>query len=226
MGAGKRIGFAADAKSRMLAHSLPRHWEKTFLCESCLAQKPNKKADPVFTFMNFEETAPWRSTMLTHEQYVRLEPAGAISPYFRIHGIGLHTLFKDLLHGVFLGFGRDLGASSLFFWARNRSLAVWVGQFGLHEPTEDQMFEMCFKYFRRWCREYKLCKIRPSINPFTLSSMGRKKDKNVFPAITSKVKAIALKVMLQFLAHLANEIACLVQSDDNDLLNACLYSLV
>ena len=43
---GAFIGFSADAKSRYEANCLPRYYKMTYLCESCLAQKPAKGGGP------------------------------------------------------------------------------------------------------------------------------------------------------------------------------------
>lgn len=47
--------------------------------------------------------------------------SGRLSPWAQMDGFHLNLAFHDPMHAVFLGFAKDLYASSMAFWMRNNS---------------------------------------------------------------------------------------------------------
>lgn len=191
---GWRIGFTADAKSRWQAHCFPRYWKKNYPCEGCLCQKPSKYGSPELTFMDFSPGAGWRRTRLDHATFMRMEPPQFHSPYFQIRGIELNTCFRDIMHVVYLGFARDLGASLAMVWLLSGSLVLWVrNEWGAEPSTSDEALSYLWKGLRRWCKDNKTHGSRPRFNVFNLVSMQRT-ARSQYPKLSTKVKAMQMKV--------------------------------
>ena len=80
------------------------------LCDSCLASS-GKRSCRFMNYRNFGTSAAWPLTVLSHEDYLRLEAVP--SPWVSVEGFRLGSVSWDLLHLIFLGHGRDLVASAI-----------------------------------------------------------------------------------------------------------------
>ncbi|CAK0860275.1 unnamed protein product [Prorocentrum cordatum] len=187
-----------------------------------------RNGDPDMTFMDFGPLARWRTSKITHEQFMRLEPPVYHSPWYIVQGITLRTLHRDLAHGIYLGFGKDLAASAVVLWLYTGGLARWCSEkFEAHNVTHDMALDLLFKHYRVWCADRGVTKCRLSWNCFTLPSMGRERlNQKEFPCLSGKVKAIACKCILHYLACVSCDIYDYDGTDDHSALCGCLCSLV
>ena len=98
------------------------------------------------------------------------------------------------MHVVYLGFARDLLGSLAVLWCLQGSLAPWCDkEFRIQPQSWEEALELLWKGLRRWCKNNKTGGARPRFNVFKLGSMGRT-DGTKFPAISTKVKAMQMKV--------------------------------
>lgn len=59
------FGTKSDAKARKETHNFPRSYQHSRICEMCMAERPNKKGDPLLTFKNFYGDAAHLHTQLS-----------------------------------------------------------------------------------------------------------------------------------------------------------------
>ena len=71
-----------------------------------MAQRPTANADPAMSYQDFNADAPRKMTQISHETYLQTE--GIVSAWVSMPGWSLYTCMHDLLHTIYLGFGRDL----------------------------------------------------------------------------------------------------------------------
>eukprot|EP00959_Pyramimonas_sp_CCMP1952_P171020 3573650-Pyramimonas_sp.AAC.1 len=122
-----------------------------------------------------------------------MEPPQFHSPYFEIRGIELNTCFRDIMHVVYLGLARDLGASRAMVRLLSGTLVPWVrAEFAVEPNTSDEALSYLWKGLRRWCKTNKTSGSRPRFNVFSLVSMGRT-ARTKYPALSTKVKAMQMK---------------------------------
>lgn len=101
--------FRFDHKARQEANFFSRWSNCMFLCERCMSQRPTKKSDPNMWYLDFRPGLPRYLTQISHSTYMNTEPV--VSPWSEMPGWHLHTCMHDLMHTVYLGFGRDLAGS-------------------------------------------------------------------------------------------------------------------
>lgn len=82
---GWRLAFAcfkADLEGRVLVHQLVRNWASDSICERCLASKhPNG-----FSYGDFSNKAGYFECMLSHEQFLMLQPVDKVSAWTNVRG--------------------------------------------------------------------------------------------------------------------------------------------
>ena len=81
------------------------------MCDGCMASNPCSKGNADVgpnTFINFNDDAPWKNTLVSHEEYMEQEVPSAFSC---IPGWRLEMVFRDFAHMDLLGYGRDLGGA-------------------------------------------------------------------------------------------------------------------
>ena len=70
--------WTGDWKERALSHCfIRRNYQSTQVCDQCLAVKPFARTPQNLlrlVFTDFSETAPWRSTLQSHDEYVQNTP--------------------------------------------------------------------------------------------------------------------------------------------------------
>jgi len=74
-----------------------------------MAQRPTPQSDPDMVYQDFRPGAPRLMTQISHSTYLQTEPV--VSPWVDMPGWSLRTCMHDLLHTIYLGFGRDLVGS-------------------------------------------------------------------------------------------------------------------
>lgn len=112
------FGRKADYKARRESHQFSRHYGCNLICEECMASRP--KANPALSFKDFSANAPHLLTHLSHSDYVRT--ATAVTAWNQMKGFHYKTVFRDPMHTVFLGTAKEVLASCVGYWARQRYL--------------------------------------------------------------------------------------------------------
>ena len=120
---GWRGGFdswTGDWKERTLSHQfIRRNYQSMQVCDQCLAIKPFAKTDPQLlpmVFTDFSKHAPWRSTVQSHQDYLRCTPANQHTPWLQLPGFVITRVKWDSAHTILLGAGKDVAASVLYDW--------------------------------------------------------------------------------------------------------------
>jgi hypothetical protein len=140
----------------------------------------------VTDYKDFRTCAGWRAAgLITHEVYVKL--AKNISPWsLYVRGARLETFLRDIMHVVYIGFGRDFVASILA--AELAYVPANMRQSYLNQVS----WEM-----NQWLKAHKMTAIRRS---FTMANIGRDKW-TAYPELASSYKAIHVKHMLHYFTH-------------------------
>ena len=73
--------FKADLEARALVHKMVRHWACNSICEHCLASKLSP-----LTFGDFTDNAAYLRFMLTHEEFLELNPPERQSSWTAVRG--------------------------------------------------------------------------------------------------------------------------------------------
>ena len=83
-----------------------------------MATKAKKNLPCPFT--DFSEDAAHKLSVISHETYVRT--ARIVSPWVTMPGFHLDSVFRDLMHILFLGTVRTMIPSCIMFWVRFNAL--------------------------------------------------------------------------------------------------------
>eukprot|EP00969_Alexandrium_andersonii_P259105 11456392-Alexandrium_andersonii.AAC.1 len=116
---------------------------------------------------------------------------------------------------------QDISASLVVQWVLRGELQRWCATVGLCEgiPETTAALEALWSFCVDWCRRHRL--EAPQFNVFRLNILGRTSSLD-FPVMSSKVKAMTMKVVISFLADIAPAVG------DADLLGtvatACICS--
>ena len=185
-------GFKADAKARREMHRFNRTYGHSKICETCFAERPNVKGDPLLTFKNFYPDAAHLMTELSHRDYVA--SSDRLSPWENMPGFHVKSLFRDPMHTVYLGTAKEVLASCLGYWNKNGCLPGnnleerlrWVSQ---------QQKEVCAG-----------AGLKGSFKTFTPANTGLDKSSE-FPELGSSFKAATMKTSVWYFAKLAGDIS-------------------
>ena len=128
--------WTGDWKERALSHCfIRRNYQSTQVCDQCLAVKPFARTPQNLlrlVFTDFSETAPWRSTLQSHDEYVQNTPVDQRTPWLDVPGFVISRVKWDSAHTILLGTGKDLAASVLFdFDPWLYQVAVWSNILGV-----------------------------------------------------------------------------------------------
>jgi hypothetical protein len=182
---GAFFGMKHDAKARRELHNFRRHYSSTFVCDECLATQPFKNAPRDVLYADFTEDALHARTFCSHEWYMAHETN--ISPFAQIRGWHKDMLFRDILHDIWLGTARDDVAASITDMLEADELP------GTDTTNKlNTLWGACKVY----CQNNKLSKPRGG---FSVGQIGRYSKKKV-PELSSKFKAMQVKVICKFLA--------------------------
>ena len=198
-------GFKADAKARKETHRFNRSYMHNQICETCMAERPNKNGDPMLTFKNFYPNAAHCMTELSHDEYVASSTRQ--SPWSGLPGFHVKSLFRDPMHTIFLGTAKEVLASCLGFWSRHQCLPG--------RTLEDQL---------RWVsqQQKEICRQAGLKGPFkTMTPSNTGLDTaSEYPELGSGFKASAVKTSIWFFAKLAAEISG--SSEDGFFKHMCI----
>jgi hypothetical protein len=178
-------GWKGDLKARTEAHDHRRNYQATFLCDQCCATQAFKHAPRDVLYTDFSAEALWRQTILGNETYME----SCTSPWRIIEGFRAETLYWDLMHIIYIGFGRDLLGSA-------------IGELlieGLLPPegTEAAALRAWWLGFTQWCKQNRICAPPGTL---TLSGIGWGQGKTEYPELLTRFKASAVKVMIAYIA--------------------------
>ena len=175
----------ADGKARREVHKFKRHYNATFICSDCLATQPFKHAPKSLLFSDFSDCAGYLQTMLSHAMYEMFDLV--LSAWMLVPGWCLESCFFDMLHVVWIGFGRDIAASCI------------VDLFTRHEipgETEAAAYTLLTRDFQDWCKRRGVSKVPWT---FTVKSLGID-DKNEYPELASYFKGVHVHLVCSWLA--------------------------
>ena len=120
---GWKAGFdswTGDWKERTLSHQfIKKNYQSMQVCDQCRAVKPFARTDPQLlplVFTDFSPSAPWRSTIHSHQEYLQITPPSQQTPWLKIPGFVISRIKWDSAHTILLGAGKDVAASILFDW--------------------------------------------------------------------------------------------------------------
>ena len=184
------VGFKADAKARRECHRFDRTYGHNKICECCFAERPNKHGDPLLTFKNFYPNAAHSMTELSHQEY--LQSTATHSPWESMPGFHVKTCFRDPMHTIFLGTAKEMIASCLGYWCRNK----YVPGNDLHEQLREVSMQQKLQ-----CKNAGL---RGAFKTYTPSNTGLDKSTE-YPELGSSFKAAMIKTSLWFHSKIAGE---------------------
>lgn len=186
------FGYKADAKARKESHWFSRSYMHNQICESCLAEKPNKNGDPAMVFKNFFPNAAHLLTNMSHLEYLR--SSDFESPWENMPGLHVKSCFRDPMHTIYLGTANEIFASGLGLWCRN-------------DYVEGSSLQEQLRIISAKQKEYcKVAGLRGSFKTFTPSNTGLDKESE-YPELGSSFKAATVKTSMWFFAKFASEIA-------------------
>ena len=117
---GWKIGFDAwigDWKERTLSHNfVGKNYQSRSVCDACEAvQIFPRTPESLYhlTYCNFREDAPWQSTRVTHDEYMRNTHSSNVTPWAAIPGFRKERIQWEPMHVILLGTGKDVAGSIL-----------------------------------------------------------------------------------------------------------------
>ena len=142
------------------------------------------------SYKNFGDTAAYRHTVLSHEQYLSLEDeVGRTSDWTIMEGWRIENTVFDFMHCVYLGCGRDLVGSGL------RTL-IDCGVYGeVGENALNRVLAEIHEEMRGDCKRHGL--YLPSKPVLTSPAIS---DEDGYAMLGSRYKACHCKIMLWWLA--------------------------
>ena len=162
----------------------------------------------MLTFKNFYSSAAHRMTELSHDEYVASSTQQ--SPWSKLPGFHVKSLFRDPMHTIYLGTAKEVLASCLGYWSRHQCLPG--------RTLEDQL---------RWVsqQQKQICRQAGLKGPFkTMTPSNTGLDTaSEYPELGSGFKASAVKTSIWFFAKLAAEIS--ESSEDWFLKTICFKML-
>ena len=171
-------GFLSDMKERAQLHRLRQNFQRTKLCEKCHAVRNSQTMNAY----NFEDGADWMLQLISQQEYLGMAQGEARSPWAQVESWNIYGNRDDLLHMVYLGFGKDVAGQLLFDFA-------W--QYGGGD-LDASLFELSVEC-RRWLKERGL--VSAGIRSWSKSTVGRSSE-NDFPTLESQMKGAVCKNVL------------------------------
>lgn len=176
-------GFKSGRKALVGVHRFVHNYQSTWACERCHAIRPFNNAPLLHQFEDFTPNARWRSTCISHYDYIHLE---GLSPWRQVRGWDLLLNYEDLMHNVLLGRGADAVTPAC------RDLLTW-GVLA-HEGSEG--IDDCAIELRSWCSAHG---VKYPSGMYTFSCLGL--DSRGYLEMHSRVKAAHVRIMVRFVAY-------------------------
>lgn len=185
------FGFKGDLKARKESHFLERSYLHTKICETCLAERPSKRGQPLMEFKNFYPDAAFWMTELSHTDFLRT--CIKLTPWLDMPGFHIKSVFRDPMHVIFLGTARDFLASSLGYWHKAGLL---------DGPDLQEQLRIFSRKLRDVCTKEGL---HGPFRTYTPSNTGLEKGSE-FCELGSGFKAMAVKTAIWYFTKFASEL--------------------
>ena len=198
------LGTKGDCKARVQSHFFCYHYNCNYVCDQCCATTYRKTSAKHLRFCDSRPAAEHKKTKVTTAEYFKSTPVDQLSPYAQIEGFSLGFNLFDILHCGFLGTWRITCATAITRWL----------QFGYLGPNNNddcrnETLARVSEEFADWRRHYGLKGKCPRL---TVASIGFS-TKAEYPELSSLFKAVAVKYLMQFLAHKTIHIEKKIQKD-------------
>ena len=201
-------GWKGDMKARKKEHAFTRAWDCTWVCSDCAACQPYSGGIPELTYTRVHPNALWKRTRISHEAYMLTDGR---SPWARVRGFHLKTVYRDVDHIMFLGFCRDVAGSMLYEFAQA------VLSLGFCLLNLDDALKWLYISYVEWCKERR---VTYTPQEFSLQMLGKTKQ-NEYPVLSSQVKAAHCKVLMYFIAYMSMVLDSGTQHDRVRTVCAC-----
>jgi hypothetical protein len=185
------IGFKADLKGRKEANFFKQFYGAIRVCERCRATQafPSVLRDPAkrrMLFTDMSPDAPWRTSRISHEQYVA--SCGDVSPWFGVPGLRLEMMYFDIMHIGPLGIFRNLIPGIILDMFQRGELRNF---------NEELSYRLLWVDFQSWCRSHR---IPPPSGTLSRRILGSDARGSKMPELHSCLKATTVKLLVVFLA--------------------------
>ena len=138
---GVFVGTQGDLKEKVAQCMYVRNYNANFLCEHCMATRHQLHTNAY----DFGPQASWMFTLIAHAYYVAMQTNKSISPWVKLRSWSILRWMWDLLHLIWLGFGKDLIGTELIIQAKERR-------------TPDLSINDClmalYNEYVHWCKVY------------------------------------------------------------------------
>ena len=188
---GFRCAFSAwtgDLKEKVAVHRFSRKYNSNFLCERCLCNKALASANP----WDFRRSSSWWHMKTTPLQYLQTHKGSARSPWSKVRGWSPLRNKNDNLHGIWLGFGKDVAASLMLDLASSAQ--------GPDMELNDALFHMWLDFIKFWGERGLNVS---SIPIFTQTTLSWKCHAD-YPVLENKMKASKAKLVFIWAAAKAS----------------------
>ena len=175
--------FKADLEARVLVHKLVRNWSSDSICEHCLASKHAE-----LTYGDFSANAPYLGFMLSHENFLKLNPPDRQSAWINVRGWRKERNLEDMLHCVHQGIAPVAIASLVcdhFESTRERITLAKLSERLSSEAWGD---------YQEW-KKGKQAIVAPTSSKFSAARFGREAW-NVYPELASCYKGAMCKFLI------------------------------
>lgn len=169
------VGTQSDLQEEVELHKYTRNYMAKFLCERCLGNRHTQTGSAY----DFSPNAMWRSMLISHQTY--LAGTVEISPWANLRSWTIHRHRDDMLHMVWLGFGKDVAGQLLFEIAT---------QYGLADKLDDNLAALR----REMIIWFKARGVPCGVRRFRKSTVSVS-DNLDFPTLESKMKAANSKLV-------------------------------
>ena len=173
-------GWQGDTKEKVKVHGFSRNWMSNFICEFCLGCRHLSEGNAY----DFAEGSMWQRYLISHDQYMLATHPAAQSPWTQVQSWRIDRNLDDLLHMIYLGFGKDVAAQLIF----ESACEFESVQEGLVMLTKE-----CRKF-------YKDRKISFNTKVFTMSMLSLSTHADM-PTLETKMKGAQTKMIFLWISH-------------------------
>ena len=204
--------FKADLEARVMVHKLVRNWSSDSICEHCLASKYEN-----LTFGDFTNDANYLQYLLSHEQFVELNPEDRQSRWLHVKGWRKERNLEDMLHMVHQGVGAIAVASLVTDHFEENNEGLTLGDLDRHLADE------AWPHYKNWKKD-KQNVVVPTSSSFTAQRFGRDSWRD-WPELQSCYKGAQVKYLLFWCAQFLKDKVRERDTEGNRLPAACAFSL-
>ena len=175
----------ADLKEKVKTNKLVRNYQANWICELCACCRHLGIANGY----GFRLTAAWRQNLTSHQRYLAITLPEHLSPWSAFPAWTLERNKLDMLHAIWLGYGKDVAGSTI--------LTLAWGSYG--NMTLDDALTQLWQEMRAWCKGRGQYYGGGRFNR-SLICCGQSLE---YPTLSSRVKGHNTKLICKFLADKA-----------------------